>query len=480
MARPRLTAEQLVKRKEQERLRSQHRRRAAAQKRQTELLNEVAQTPAVRVLRTEVANPTHTSNTISNSKLAPQTGHVDDLEGTKNTGQPVDTRETATLDGIEPREPTLVISDLRDRTDGRVSDSFVSSPSPSFPEPAPRYNFRTRKSPTPTNHSLAPRSPSSATDKKTRPESVTLPLRPIANGTQGRRAPVRVQSGDEELHAEPEPLCHGPAPQTACSASTRRVQQCRARQRSQRRGQHILDASQQPSQVRVISLPYVLSSPAASVAHTRSEREPEPDRRSAPESGNGNSANNDIQPNEALVQSTIVVANDEVLSPSCRRVDDAEDHQRDHVIEKEARQPGGSLHRLNQEQDLFVSDDDDDVGLPGGYDSEAASSDAVTEGAAPSEQQHYYPSGRLTNSVALLPLLSPTRMCLEEAVTAIASRESPAGLEFIARQSIAYRRILQEAFSVTCDCKCLYRPTRVSSLSFLPTSSSHKLYVMGH
>lgn len=467
MGRAKLTAKHVEERKERERLRSQQRRQAAVEKRQTELFTEAAQTPTVRIIETKVTNPIRPSNTITNLNLRSQAAREDNNNSngfessTNNSVQLINNRETATLNVSGQPKHNQVNSQPGDGTDqapSQVKDctvncspaSSLSHPLASESESAQRYNFRIRKSPTPTNYSLDSRPSSSAAGRGARPERVDLPLRSIGNGTQPRHAPSRVQSGDEQLHAELE-SCQVPASPDASNASARRVQQCRARQRAQRREQHIMDANQRRGQVRVVTLPNDVLPPAASVPRIQPEPEPEQDRDIADgDTGDRNSTVGDGNFEETLVQSTIVVASDQVPSPSCQQAGNVDDDQQDGGPAEQAAGSGGILRSLEQEQSLFVSDDD--TGLPGGYGSVTPSSDVVSEGTAPPRQRNHLPE-RPTHSLSLLPLLSPTRSCLEEAVTAIASSESQAGLEFIARQGIAYRRIFREALSLTCGCK---------------------------
>lgn len=455
MVRPKLTAEQLEARKEKERLRSQQRRQAAAKERQTRLFHEAGQTPTVRIIETEVAGPTHTANnTITNPR--PQLGREDTREPTDITEESIDNQETATTDLSGPKQ-----AQVKDCT---INQGPVSSLSPAPAEQAQRYNLRARKSPTPTDQSIAlrPSSSSSAANNRVRPDCFNIPLRPIANPNgKPRHASSRAQTSDEEEPHDGLQQCQvPPASLGAPNASARRVQQCRARQRALRREQHVLDANQRPNQVRVVSLPHD-EAPHEAVADIS---QPEPQEVIiGGEQGSRGGTTNDSNFDETLVQSTILVAGDEVSSPRSRceqggsDVDDDLPDRPASASAEEAGDPIGALHdSLEQEQGVFVSDDDS-LSVPSANGSGTPSSENVLNGAGEaSSQLRNHPPERPTHSPSFLPLLSPTRTCLDEAVAALVSSESTAGLEFIARQGIAYKRIFREAFSLICGCKCLF------------------------
>ncbi|KID81129.1 hypothetical protein MGU_11486 [Metarhizium guizhouense ARSEF 977] len=359
MVRPKLTAEQLEERKEKERLRSQQRRQAAAKERQTRLFHEAGLTPTVRIIETEVAEPTHTANnTITNPQ--PQLTREETREDnngcfkpTDITEESVDYQETATIDLFGQKQ-----TQVKDCT---VNQGPVSSLSPAPAEQAQRYNLRTRKSPTPTDQSFAfrPSSSSSAANNRVRPDCFNLPLRPIANPNgKPRHASSRAQTGDEEEpHDELQQCQVPPASLGAPNASARRVQQCRARQRALRREQHVLDANQRPSQVRVVSFPH--DEPPHAPFADISQPEPQEAIIGGEQGGHGGTTS-DSNFDETLVESTILVAGDEVSSPRPRceqggtDVDDDPPDRAASASAEEAGEPNGALHdSLEQEQGLL-------------------------------------------------------------------------------------------------------------------------------
>lgn len=159
------------------------------------------------------------------------------------------------------------------------------------------------------------------------PDSFNLPLRPIVSDNQPQQAPNQAQTEDEEPHTEPQ-QSQVPASPGTSNASALRTQQCRARQRALTHEKDtIIDANQQLNRVRVVSFPHDGPPQAAFAAHSQQEQEREPEPEPEPQlqevitareqGGDDGDASNDESFDETMVQSTIVVATDEMPTLGC-------------------------------------------------------------------------------------------------------------------------------------------------------------------